>query len=170
MKSLFYSFLFFMITFSVDAQENLVFKETDSLKIDHEKIATVINFTFEDLAENEIIDSLRRKTKLHLNSLAHCMMLYSISKSMRLSEGEKKALENRVIEIAERFYSSNKYILFRKFRRNSDDRSMFIKDTFKGKKVAIILFGGNCVITRFDVLRGEIRAIFNTKMEALLSK
>ncbi|WP_157560223.1 hypothetical protein U8527_05530 [Kordia algicida OT-1] len=170
MKKIIFILLLFTTIFSVIAQENLIFKETDSLKTDHEKNSAIINYTFKDLDENEIIDSLRIKTKLHLNSAAHCMILYSMSKNMRLSSKEKKALELRVTEIAERFYNSNKYVLFRKFRRNTGNDSMFLKDTIKGKKVAIILFGSNCVITRFDMLRSEIRAIFNPKMETLLSK
>lgn len=170
MKKIIFILLLFTTTFTVIAQENLLLKETDSLKTDYEKINTIINFTFEDLAENQVIDSLRIKTKLHLNSAAHCMILYSMSENMRLSDKEKKVLEHRVTEIAERFYNSKKYLLFQKFIRNTGNNSRFIKDTFKGKKVAVILFGGNCVVTSFDVLRGEIRNIFNTKMEALLSR
>jgi hypothetical protein len=158
----------FSIVFTVTAQENKLYKEMKDKKISNAALY-VFKYTCPDLEANEHIKSLEKKHKMNLSSVRDCGILYARNKEFGLTKEEMLALRERMETLAEYFYSSKKYLLFKDTSGMAPVTGVLL-DTIAKKQVLTVLSGGGCVITEEDKLFNEIYDIFNAKMNALLGR
>lgn len=169
MKKIYFILFLFSITYISTAQENKLLKEIDTIASTSGRMNFILQFPFSDLENNDTIEVLRKKSNLDLNSLLPCMLLYMGSTNMKLSFKEKEELKKRVIEIAEHYYNTKRYVILEDTSGIAPISGLKI-DIIAKKNVVILLSGGGCVVTDETKLMDEITAIFNTKMKALLNK
>ena len=168
MKKIYFIVFLISITYISTAQENKLFKEVIIQKAPNQA-DFIMNFSFDDLDENNHIKALQNKSKNTLNSISSCIKTYVKHKKLKLSENEINTLKSRVTTIAERFYNTKRYALLKSSGGMAPIYGIDI-DTIAKKQVFIVLTGGDCIVTEEDNRWEEITNVFNTKMKALLNK
>lgn len=128
------------------------------------EINEIFNFPILNLSENKTITELKKKLKTELNTVASIMVHYKFARTLKLNSNEQTELENRMVEISNKFAENNKYILF---KISGGYTPVFgIKEGIVfDKKVLTLMLAGDCTIDDVEIKEKRIYKIFNDQMK-----
>jgi len=128
------------------------------------EINEILNFPIYDLQDNKTITELKRKLNSELNSIASVMVHYKFAKTLKLTSLEQTELETRMVVISDRFAKQNKYVLL-KLSGGYAPTFGIKEELISGKKVMILLLGGDCIIDEMEIKQEKIYTLFNDEMK-----
>lgn len=157
------SIILFLISSSIVAQNYDASYDFYVAEISDIQINEILNFAITDLSADKEMTDLKNKLHSDLNTVASCVVHYKYSRTLKLTSDEQIKLENRIIEIADKFAEQNKYVLFRLtggYAPITGVKDEMISD----KKVLIVMLGGGCEVTEVEVKQEKIYKLFNERM------
>ena len=129
------------------------------------EINELLNYPISNLAGNEILDKLKKKTNSELNTLASIILNYKFAETLNIKIEEQTRLQMRMVEMADKFYEKNKLI----FLEHSNGYLPTFgeeEEIYNNKKVRILLMGGGtCIIDETDYNAKSMYRIFNERMK-----
>tara|TARA_R110002096_G_scaffold63_1_gene190 strand:- start:883 stop:1392 length:510 start_codon:yes stop_codon:yes gene_type:complete len=128
------------------------------------EINEIFNFPILNLSESKIITELKKKLNTELNTVASIMVHYKFARTLKLNSDEQTELENRMVEISNKFAENKKYVLF-KISGGYAPVFGIKEDIVSDKKVLTLMLGGDCTIDDVEIKEKKIYKIFNDQMK-----
>jgi hypothetical protein len=160
--------LFFVLSFPVYGQENQLLNSLKDFDNGSDQMKYVLNLKIDSIPEDGFSKLLKIKLNSELNSLGDIFSYYASGKELNLSKKEQSILESRTLFFAKWFIENKKYVIAKSSGGVAPASGIGL-DTIAGKKVAVILMGGDCTITERDERSDYIYNLFSNKVRDLLN-
>ena len=153
-----------MISNSISGQNRDVEYDFYNEERSYIEINEIFNFPILNLSESKIITELKKKLNTELNTVASIMVHYKFARTLKLNSDEQTELENRMVEISNKFAENKKYVLF-KISGGYAPVFGIKEDIVSDKKVLTLMLGGDCTIDDVEIKEKKIYKIFNDQMK-----